>query len=239
MIQQLIDLGGRGTRTAGDALLARAANDVWPPALVRRHRLDDRLDTLELLFVEVLARLAGLLHRPPDPRQHLDQPEQAATASHLLELDHLVQEVLQVEVAFDDFGLHASSLLLVAVLLSTFDQAHHVTHAQDALGQPIGMEGLEGIDLLADADVLDGHAGHFTQRQSGATARIAVELGQDHARQRHVCLKAFGNPDCLLAGHSIGDQQGLVGLDAGLDRLELAHQLFVDLEAASRVDNDK
>ena len=39
------------------------------------------------------------------------------------------------------------------------DQADHVAHAEDAPGNPLGMEILETVELLAGADELDRLAG--------------------------------------------------------------------------------
>ena len=41
------------------------------------------------------------------------------------------------------------------------------------------MEGLERVRLLAGAEELDGHAGHRRDAERGATAGVAIDLGQD------------------------------------------------------------
>ena len=87
--------------------------------------------------------------RLADTRQHLDQTRQTAAAGHLAQLDHLIEKVLQVELALDDLRLHLGRLLLVDVLLGALDQAQHVAHAQDALGDAIGVELFERVELLA------------------------------------------------------------------------------------------
>ena len=51
-------------------------------------------------------------------------------------------------------------LALVEVLLGPLDEGHHVAHAQDAAGQPVGVERLERVGLLARAQELDRQAGH-------------------------------------------------------------------------------
>ena len=52
-------------------------------------------------------------------------------------------------------------------------------------------------------------------------------------------LKALGDAHGFLAGHRVGDQQRLVRADLAGDRLELVHQLVVDLQAAGGVDDDE
>ena len=49
------------------------------------------------------------------------------------------------------------------------------------LGDALGMELLQRVDLLADADELDRLAGDGAHRQRRAAARIAVHAGQDDA----------------------------------------------------------
>src|SRR5919201_3746782 len=69
--QELVDLGRRGARPTGDTALARTANDLGSTPLLHGHRLDDRLDALELLVVDALAGLARLLQHFADAWQHL------------------------------------------------------------------------------------------------------------------------------------------------------------------------
>jgi len=45
-----------------------------------------------------------------------------------------------------------------------------VAHAEDAAYDAVGMEGLEGIGLFADAEELEGLAGDMTDGESRATA---------------------------------------------------------------------
>src|SRR6266550_153930 len=71
--KQLVDLGRRGAGPGGDALFARATENFRLTALFARHRLDDRLDAFELLFVDCLTGLTGFLERLADARQHLDE----------------------------------------------------------------------------------------------------------------------------------------------------------------------
>src|SRR6266581_4345241 len=49
--------------------------------------------------------------------------------------------------------------------LGVFDQRDDIAHAEDAAGDAVGMERLEGVELLADADQLDRPAGDGAHRQ--------------------------------------------------------------------------
>ena len=61
------------------------------------------------------------------------------------------------------------------------------------MAMPIGVELLEAVELLARADELDRHAGDRPQRERGATARVAVHLGQDDAGEPDVLVELLGD----------------------------------------------
>jgi hypothetical protein len=105
-----------------------------------------------------------------------------AHAAHLL---HLLAKVLEVEaLALLHLAGELLGLVAVDVALGLLDQAQHVAHAEDAGRDAVGVEHLERVGLLADAEELDRLAGDMAQRQRRAAAGVAVDLGQDHAGQR-------------------------------------------------------
>ena len=109
----------------------------------------------------------------------------------LFHLAHLAEEVLEVEalghLLFEDGGLGG-----VELLLGLFDEGDDVAHAEDAAGDAVGVEFLEGIELLADADELDGLARDHLGRQGGTAARVGVEFGQDQAVELQPFVEAGG-----------------------------------------------
>ena len=50
-------------------------------------------------------------------------------------------------------------------------------------------------------------------------------------------IEGVGDVDGVLAGHRVDDQKDFIGVDRGLDALQLLHQRFVDVEAAGGVDD--
>ena len=76
---------------------------------------------------------------------------------------------------------NSSDFLAVEGGLGLFDERHHVAHAEDAADDAVGMEGLEGVGLFADADELDGLAGDVADGERRAAAGVAVHLGEDDA----------------------------------------------------------
>ena len=149
----------------------------------------------------------------------------------------MLLEVVEGELALAEPGLLLGHLLLVELLLGLLDQRQHVAHAEDAAGHAVGMELLQGVEVLAGADELDRHAGDGLDRQRGAAAGVAVELGHDHAVELQRLVERLGAADGVLAGHRVDHQVDLVGTDAAVDLRQLAHQLFVDVQPAGRVED--
>ncbi len=105
------------------------------------------------------------------------------------------------------FLANSSTLLAVERGLGLFDERHHVAHAEDAADDAVGMEGLEGVGLFADADELDGLAGDVANRERCAAAGIAVHLGEHDAGEAEALVKILRGVDGVLAGHGVGDEQ--------------------------------
>ena len=84
----------------------------------------------------------------------------------------------------------------------------------------------------------DRLAGEVPHRQRGATAGVAVELGEHDAGEADAVLEGLGRDDGVLADHRVDDEQDLVGLHGVADVGGLLHQLGVDAEAAGGVDDD-
>ena len=173
-----------------------------------------------------------LLHLP-GAGQHAQDP---ADRAHLADRQHLLQEVLEGELA----GHLGGRLGLVGLegLLGLLDQGEHVAHAQDPGGHPVGVEDVEVGELLAGGREHDRLAGDVADRQRGATAGVAVELGEHHAGEPDAVAERLGGGHRVLADHRVDDEQDLVGLDGVPDVGGLPHHLGVDAEPAGGVDDD-
>src|SRR5215204_3133402 len=115
LLDEAIDVRHVRTGAACDSALAAAGQDFRLATLLDRHRLDDRLDSLELAAIDGLLRL---LRGPAHARDHL---EQAADRPHLLELLHLRQEVFERERVALQLARHLLGFVLVEALLGTLD----------------------------------------------------------------------------------------------------------------------
>ena len=72
-----------------------------------------------------------------------------------------------------------------------------------------------------------------------AAACVAVQLGENHARDAELVIERLGHIHGFLAGHGIHGEQNLMRGDFFLDLAELIHERLVDLQAAGRINDDK
>ncbi|CKR91769.1 Uncharacterised protein [Mycobacterium tuberculosis] len=90
--------------------------------------------------------------------------QQVADRAHLAYREHLLEEVLQGQLAGADLGCGLLGLLCIEDLLGLFDQAQHIAHAQDATGHPVRVEDVEVLQLLPGGGEKDWNTGHFAHR---------------------------------------------------------------------------
>ncbi len=171
----------------------------------------------------------------PHARQHA---QHAAEPAHLLQLAELIGEIVEIELALLELGGHLLGLLALHRLGGALDQADDVAHAEDAAGDAVGMEILQRIQLLADADQLDRAAGDGAHGKRGTAARIAIDPGQHDAGQLHPVAELGRDIDRVLAGHGIDHQQGLGGRGCLMHGRRLGHQLLVHMQAAGGIEHD-
>ncbi len=148
------------------------------------------------------------------------------------------EEVLEGELPLEHpLGVFLG-LLLVDDALEVLHQADDVAHAEDAARHALGAELLEGVHALAHAGELDRRAGDLLDRERSAAAGVAVELGQDHARQVEPVVEGLGGLDRVLTDHGVDDEEDVVRLGLALDRRQLLHEGLVDGEATGGVVDD-
>src|SRR3954449_7340946 len=230
LLHELVDLLDARARALGDAKTPRALDELRPPALLRRHRQDDRLDAVDLALVDLHLRqlLTG------QAGQHAEDRLQRA---HLAQRLELLEEVLEGELVAAQLALELARLVLLELLLGLLDERHDVAHAEDPLRHPLRVEALELVELLAHAGEQDRLAGDGLDAQRGAAAGVAVELAHQHAVELDRLGELLGDVHGVLAGHRVDDEQDVVRLDRPADVDELLHELGVDVQAAGGVDD--
>src|SRR5919112_5256969 len=231
LLDQLVDLLDARPGALRDAQPARALDELRPPALLRRHRQDDRLDAVDLALVDLHLRqlLAG------EAGQH---PEDRLQRAHLAQRLELLEEVLERELVAAQLALELARLVLLELALGLLDQRHDVAHAEDPLRHPLGVETLELVELLPHAGEQDRLARDRLGAQRRAAARVAVELRHQHAVEVDRLGELLGDVDGVLSGHRVDDEKDRVRLDRSADLYELVHERRVDVEAAGRVDDE-
>ena len=138
------------------------------------------------------------------------------------------------ELVLAQLALERLRLVLLERALGLLDERQDVAHAEDALGHPVGVEALEVAELLARGGEQDRLAGDRLDRQRGAAAGVAVELGEHDAVELRDLGELLGDVDGVLAGHRVDDQQDDVRARDLADLRELLHQRLVDVQAARR-----
>ncbi len=149
----------------------------------------------------------------------------------------LLEHVLEREAGLAELLLHLLGLLDVEGLLRPLDEGQDVAHAEDPAGEPVRVEDLEGVGLLAGAEELDRDPGHGRDAERGAAAGVAIDLGEDESGHGHGRDERLGDADGLLAGHGVDDEQGLDRLDGRVDGGDLLHEGLVDAEPARGVED--
>ena len=76
-------------------------------------------------------------------------------------------------------------------------------------------------------------------RKRSAAARIAVGLGEHYAREVERRTEGPCGVHRVLARHAVDDEQRLDGLERGAELAHLVHHLFVDVQAARGVDQQR
>src|SRR5450631_1817691 len=175
-LEQTVDIGDRRAAAGGDALATRALDELRVTSLLKSHGEDDRLHAAQVLFGR--HRRARLLHELATPREHA---EDAFERAHAAQLTQLGEPVVHGQATREGPLDHLLGLLLVELLLGALDQREDVTHPEDSRRHAVGREGLEVRDLFPGAAVHDRLADGLAHRERGATAGVAVELGEDHA----------------------------------------------------------
>src|SRR5579872_312428 len=101
------------------------------------------------------------------------------------------------------------------------------------------MEDVKRVELLARRRKQYRSAGDSANRKRSASARVAIELGENDARYLQPLVKSLRDVGGFLARHSIGDEHDMMRPDGSLEPFQLLHQVFVDLQASRGIDQDR
>ena len=99
------------------------------------------------------------------------------------------------------------------------------------------MEDVEILHLFTFTNKLDRLASNGSNRHGRPTTSIAIQLGQDNPSDVQLVVKALRRFNRVLTSHGINDQQNFIWLCQVLDVDQLIHQLLVNLQPSSRIDD--
>ncbi len=125
---------------------------------------------------------------------------------------------------------------MIDIALCVLDQGQHIAHVEDAGGHAIGIKALQSVHFFAGANKFDRFSSDVAYGKRCATARVAIQLGQDDAGQRESVVKSPRCVDCILPLHGIDDKQGFDGFECCVQRADFGHHGFVDTKAPRSVD---
>ena len=106
--------------------------------------------------------------------------------------------------------------------------------AENGVHELLGVEGLEVVQLLAEADVVHRQAQLIADGDGDAALGGAVQLGEYDALDVGHFLEEHGLLQAVLPGGGVDDQQGL---DLGLGILAFGHADILIVDTAGRLHN--
>ena len=177
------------------------------------------------------------LAAPPKPRDHLHE---RAERAHLLDLLHLLEEVVEREaVALRSFSASFSASFASKVSCA---RSTRLTTSPMPRMRPARRSGWKTSSASVFSPVpmnLTAQAADGRDREGGAAARIAVDLGEDEpghrSRRRGTPRRRRRPPGPTMASTTRSVSTGWTAVADGAD---LGHEGVVDLEPAGGVEDD-
>ncbi len=186
LLDEAVDVTDRGAAAVGDAGAAAAVDDLGLAPLLRGHRADDRLDRLQLVVVD-LGALQLLRHAG-------HHPQQVAERAHLLELLHLLEEVVEGELTLQQLrrGLSAWSFSKACSACSMRVSMSPMPRMRPAMRSGWNCSNASSFSPVEAKAI--GRPMTSLTRQRGTTAGVAVELRHDHAVDLERLVERLGTP---------------------------------------------
>jgi hypothetical protein len=219
---------------AGDAPPAGAVEQLGLLPLPLAHRVVDGPHPAHLPLDLPLVHV----HLPGHLAHARDHPHHLAHRPELLHLPHLGHEVVERERALLELGLLGGDLVLVELRHRVLDEAQDVAHAQDPLGHALGRNSSSASSRSPTPMNFTGLPVIILD-DSSAPPRVSESNFVRISPSISSCsLNALALLTGVLAAHGVEHEEHLVGLELGVDLLQLAHQRVVDVQPAGGVEDD-
>jgi hypothetical protein len=85
------------------------------------------------------------------------------------------------------------------LLLCPFNQRYDIAHPKDPVGHSAGIEDIDGINFLSDADELNWFIDNSPDRQSRSSPCVTIQFSQNNAIIVETLVEGFGSIDGILA----------------------------------------
>ena len=90
---------------------------------------------------------------------------------------------------------------LIDLGLNLFDQREDISHSQDPLRNPVGIERLKRIVTLTYADKLYGLTDNLFDGECSTSARVTIHFRQDYTRYSYAAVKLLSGTHSILTSH--------------------------------------
>ena len=163
--------------------------------------------------------------------------EDLVEGSHLSNLFKLIAEVLQRETIREQLLLKLYGLFLVDNLLGLLDQRQDIAHPHDPGDEPVRMEELQRVILLAGAHEFHRLTGNLPDGQGRAAASIAVHLRENKSVEPKLIVELLRAFHGVLPKHGVGDEKDLMRMNCVFNLTQFLHERLVDVQPPCRIDD--
>ena len=152
---------------------------------------------------------------------------------------NLVEEVIKVKLILLDFLLETLGFFFVILLLSSLNQADHVTHTEDTVSHTLRIEDINSLHLLTGTDELDRLVDNRTDTEGSTATSITIELSQYHTVKVKSLVKLLRGINCILAGHRVNHKESLIRINSILETRDFIHHLFVNSQTTGSINDNQ
>src|SRR5690606_7146209 len=148
------------------AFFSTGINNRRVTSLQRCHGMDNGFNTFKSIIVYI-----NIFHHFSSSRNH---PNEVFHIPHFLDLLNLLQEIVKAKLIFSNFLLDFSCFLLIILLLSSFNQRHHFSHAQNSICHTRWIEHINSFHFLASTYKLNRLINYRFNGNCSSTTSITI-----------------------------------------------------------------
>ena len=232
-LEKLVNVGGCSARALGNALLAAVLENIRIGAFGLGHRANNGELTIKHLVVQTGS--SHLVLHPAHARHHAHDAAHAAELFHLLEL---FGKIIEIKLARLHLLGHRCGFFRINGFGSFFDQRNNIAHAENTVGDALGIKLLKRVHLFAGGDQLDRLAGDGMHRKRCTATAITIHTSEHNAGNADTLIKITRQIDGILTGQAVGNEQDFMRIGGLANIRHFHHQRLVNMRAACGIEND-